>query len=116
MKSKISLAFLLLFAVAISFHSCKKVVLEDDDPVCLKDKIREFDRNEDCASASVDAYSFQSQTVYVFNPGTCGADMQSDVLDGDCDLLGRLGGITGNNTINGESFANAEYIRNVWRK
>lgn len=116
MKSKISFACLLLLAVALTFSSCKKVVLEDDDPVCLKGKIRDFDRTEDCASASVDAYSFQGQTVYVFSPGNCGADMQSEVLDGDCKVLGALGGIMGNMEINGESFSNAEYIRNVWTK
>ena len=116
MNQKLKFSSLLLFWVAITVVSCRKVILDKDDPSCLKDKIRSFDRQEDCASAKVDAYSFQGQTVYAFSPGNCGADMMTDILDSDCNTIGSLGGIAGNTEVNGEPFSNAVYLRNIWTK
>lgn len=67
-----------------------------------------------CDDAHVDLYGFQGQNVYVFDPGTCGADMAAAV-DENCNALGTLGGFVGNTKINGEEFSNAKRIREVWR-
>jgi len=66
--------------------------------------------------ANVQQYAFQGQTVFVFDMGICGADLTSDVVDSECNLLGRLGGFVGNTIINGEEFSNAKYIRTVWSR
>lgn len=52
--------------------------------------------------------------VYVYDPGTCGADQTSEVTNTKCETLGYLGGITGNNKINGEDFSSATFKKTVW--
>ena len=47
---------------------------------------------------------FQNKLVYVFNPGYCGADLTTEVIDENCAAVGFLGGITGNDSINGVNF------------
>lgn len=109
---------LLLFLVIITFiSSCTRLEIEEDTPKCVKDEIVEFDRNQKCDDIKVDEYTFQGNTVYVLAIGsTCGADMQSSVIDKDCNNLGELGGIAGNIEINGESFESAVFVKNIWKK
>lgn len=96
------------------FFACKK---SEETPSCIDSKITEFKHVISCnQGTNVKEYKFQSNRVYVFDPGTCGADMTSEVMDENCNSLGFLGGIAGNNTINGESFDHAKYIRTVWKR
>jgi hypothetical protein len=81
---------------------------------CINSKINAF-QNECCdQGASVEEYTFQQEQVFVFNMGTCGADLPAYVLTSNCDTLGFLGGIAGNTTINGENFSNASLVGTVW--
>lgn len=65
--------------------------------------------------ASTSQYLFQGEYVYVFDPGTCGADMISPVYNSNCAYVGGLGGFTGNLIINGVRFdQNAKFIKTVW--
>jgi hypothetical protein len=81
---------------------------------CINSKISAF-QNQCCdQGARVDEFTFQQEQVFVFNLGTCGADLPAYVLTSDCDTLGFLGGIAGNTTINGEDFSNAEPTGTVW--
>lgn len=99
----------------LGFNSCKKDEIASDTPSCIIEKIKEF-KNYACSDGKVDEYIFQEKTVYVFDQGsTCGFDLTSDVVDEECNSLGFLGGFAGNTTINGESFSNAEFIRNIWK-
>lgn len=84
---------------------------------CILDKIGQFAQSSNIcdSTATVKRYSFQDQNVYLFDQGTCGNDLTIPVLNEDCDTLGYLGGIMGNNTINGQDFyANASYVSTVW--
>ena len=108
---------LLILLVAMVFcYSC-----ESDDPIpgvpdCVETAIIDYNNSAGlCSDASVEEYIFQGKTVYVFQPGTCGADMQANVIDENCTLLGALGGILGNTLINGEDFTTATFIKTVWR-
>lgn len=103
-----------LISILLSVVSCRHY--SKDLPGCVKDKITSFDDDSACNDIHVDQYTFQQQTVYVFEPGTCGADMTSEVIDGNCKTLGYLGGFAGNTKINGEEFSNAEFVKTVWRK
>ncbi len=85
-------------------------------PRCINNLITEFKQSASCNNSKVDQYLFQDQIVFVFAPGTCGADMQAPVIGFNCDTLGALGGIAGNTEINGEDFANAQFIKTVWEK
>lgn len=99
-----------LFILAIALASCSSL------PPCLNKEIGNFKSENSCATAKVDEYSFQGRTVYVFDPGTCGADMTSKVVDRDCKVLGHLGGFAGNTKINGESFSSAVLVKTVWKR
>jgi len=112
---EINRRYMLLFMVTI-LSSCTRLQIEKSTPTCVKDKIVEFKKSKICDDLSVEEYTFQGLTVYVFNSGTCGADLQSEVIDSDCNYLGALGGIAGNIEINGEIFSNAIFIKTVWKK
>lgn len=105
-----------MMAIGLVLASCTKTDIAKDTPRCIKSEIRDFSKQVPCDDATVGEFTFQGETVYLFFPGTCGADMASDVISSDCKNLGSLGGISGNTKINGESFSNAQFIRTVWEK
>ena len=110
-KSHFILISLLLFLV-----SCQKDDFGLSD--CLNGKIKDF-KNGDyaCADgANVKEYQFMGEKVYVFDPGFCGADMFSEVIDEECDILGYLGGIAGIIEINGTNFSEAVFVKVIWER
>jgi len=107
---------LLLSTSATLFLSCNKLEIADNTPSCIQEKIKKFDKSTNCETASVKEFSYQGTSVYMFDLGNCGNDMQSEVLNADCKTLGSLGGNVGNNTINGESFSDAIFIKTIWEK
>src|SRR5690606_34318158 len=84
------------------FTSCSKKGIAKGTPKCIEKEIKTFENISDCNDASVKQYEFQNKTVFVFEPGTCGADMSSTVMSETCSALGYLGGFAGNTEINGE--------------
>lgn len=94
----------------ILFSSCHKL---KKDP-CFDSKRDEFKKTCCAHGAKIKEYKFQGETVYVYDPGTCGADQTSEVTSSKCETLGHLGGITGNNKINGEDFSNAKFKKTIW--
>lgn len=115
MKTTLFIAMVCLFNA--TNQSCSKQKLNGDYPKCLEKNIKEFDKNQTCdKGVKVDKYIFQEKAVFVFDPGTCGADMASLVYSNQCEILGHLGGITGNSIINGESFENAKLVSTVWKR
>ena len=107
----------LLIFLSIGFFSCQKLEIEEGTPECVENLIKDFDKEQSCdQGVKVEKYSFQGKMVYVFNPGTCGADMTSRVVDSECNTLGLLGGVSGNTKINGENFSNAAFESIVWER
>lgn len=96
--------------------SCKRQDVSKGTPRCVQNKIEEFSKTTCDDGVQVDKYKFQGKEVYVFEPGNCGADMTSEVIDSDCKTLGYLGGFAGNTEINGEEFSSATFIKTVWKK
>ena len=114
MKEKI---LVLLIFLSIGFSSCEKLEIEEGTPECVENLIKDFDKEQSCdQGVKVEKYSFLGKMVYVFNPGTCGADMTSRVVDSECNNLGLLGGVSGNIEINGENFSNATFKSIVWER
>ena len=108
---------LILVLTLIGLASCNKQKIKKNTPECVKNRIKDFDQTQTCDDGvNVKKYTFQGQTVYVFDPGTCGADMMSSVIDAECNSLGFLGGITGNTEINGEDFSNATFVSTTWKR
>jgi hypothetical protein len=104
----------LIFISAMASQSCNKPEVAEGTPKCVENKIVEFE-NIACAEAAiVKEYTFQEETVYTFDPGLCGADMTTEVVDCDCNNLGYLGGLIGNVQINGEDFSNADFVKTIW--
>ncbi len=106
MKAKIIVTSLSILILS----SCNK---SKKDP-CLETKKDEFKTTCCGHGAKIKEYKFQENTVYVFDPGICGAEMTSEVTNEKCETMGYLGGITGNNKINGEDFSNAKFKNVVW--
>lgn len=98
----------------LGLSSCQPI--KYGTPPCIKVKIGEFESQCCDKGANVKEYDFKEEKVYVFDPGTCGADMTSEVFNEECVSLGYLGGITGNNTILGEDFSNAKFNKTCWEK
>jgi hypothetical protein len=107
--------FGLLTIASLLFASCEKD--ERETPTCIWNKITAFDTTYNCEEAKVDKYTFQEETVYVFDPGVCSqTDMASEVLNQECESIGFLGGLMGNQTINGENFSNSHFEETIWTK
>ena len=80
------------------------------------DQIETLEKISICEDPSVEEYNFQDKLVYLISQGTCGADLETTVLDSNCQNIGMLGGFIGNTMINGEDFSNAVFIRVIWKK
>ena len=104
-----------LILVAILSSCCDS---EDGIPQtssCIHDAILDFYDNS-CESAFVDLYEFQGKAAYVFE-SLCCCDNFADVLNNNCEIIGQLGGFTGNTKINGvDFFEEGEFIARVWQK
>jgi hypothetical protein len=85
-------------------------------PSAMKEIIQKFSANPPCKDAHVDEFDFQGKTVYTLHPGTCGADMGTEVYDSGGKKLGMLGGFAGKTSINGEDFDKAVFKRTIWKK
>lgn len=112
-------SYLLFISIVLLMMACQKDDLGVSD--CLNEKITEF-KNGDYACADVEdganvrEYLFMGETVFVFDPGRCGADMASGVYDEDCNHIGFLGGIVGNVEVNGTDFGEAVFVKTVWER
>jgi hypothetical protein len=112
----LSVILWILVGPSVCFLSCEKPDIARGTPDCIITKISEFEPIA-CEDGKVDKYTFQGETVYVFDPGIeCGADLSSEVVDEDAITLGNLGGISGNTIINGENFSSAKFEKNIWEK
>ena len=108
---------LIIILIALCISGCQKLDIEKGTPECIENLIKDFNKEQSCdTGVNVTKYTFQGTTVYVFDPGTCGADMTAEVIDFDCNSIGFLGGITGNMEINGENFSNATFKSIVWER
>lgn len=105
---------ILLFALFAG--SCYKMTVTYGTPECMEQKIATFSKQAVCSNATVKLYRFQNEAVYVFDPGSCGADLLSEVANNRCQSIGFLGGIAGNTQINGVEFSTAVYIKTIWQK
>ena len=105
--------FLFSFVLlALMSSSCKETQVPED---CIDNTILNFQQEAYCSTgSSVKDYLFQGETVFVLEEGNCGADFQHAVLNRNCEIIGCLGGITGNSEINGENFGNAQFVATLW--
>ena len=114
MKKNVILLISYLLLSGCNAH--KSTGKTDETPVCITKAIGTFSKTDCAKGVNVKEYTFQGIKVFVFDPGTCGNDMTSEVLDENCKNLGYLGGFTGNVKINGEDFSHAILVKTVWEK
>ncbi len=92
---------------------CQKFELFKGAPDCLVVHLEYYDEIICEEGAFIKRYSFQNKPTYLVYNG-CGADYE-EVLDSNCNSLGSLGGIAGNNDINGEKYyGNAIFECLIW--
>ncbi|ALD21416.1 DUF6970 domain-containing protein [Hymenobacter sp. DG25A] len=108
--------FYCLIGSAFAFTACEKVDIAKDSPKCIKQKAVDLKEAPCESDVNIKEYFFQGKLVYVLNPGDCIADGNAEVIDGNCNSLGYLGGFGGNTKINDEDFSKAEYKRTIWEK
>jgi hypothetical protein len=109
-------SFFLIIIMSLTMMACQKNEYGLSD--CLDNEIENFKNGDYACSedANVKEYQFKGEKVYVFDPGTCGADMTSEVIDEDCNSLGYLGGIAGVVEIDGTNFSEAEFVKIIWER
>ena len=108
--------FVLIIILPMMFSYCRKS--KTDAPDCINNLITNHTSLLFLCEtgAHVDEYLFQEKIVYVFDPGNCGADMQANVYDSNCNMIGALGGIIGNILINNVRFdQNAVFQKTIWK-
>ena len=108
--------YLSLLFIAFGFPSCQKRNVETPPPSCIKERILAFEKTVCDKGAKVYEYQFQGKRVYVFDVGFCDADQSAKVINQDCQEIGFIGGINGNQDVNGSNFAHAQRTAVVWSK
>lgn len=108
-----------ILSLALSLGACCKKhhhFEPNTNSACINEKISIFSQSSSIcdSTATVKAYTFQNDTVYVFDVGFCYNDFALPVLNTNCDTLGYLGGVQGNYIINGQSFDAAVYQSTIW--
>lgn len=111
MKNFLSVILIIFYAIGCN----------DDDhvclPNCLVDEIAFLGEHHCDDSANITQYRFQKSIVYLIDPGNCADDQSYDVINSECEVIGRLGGIGGNEEINGvDFFDNAKQLGVIWEK
>ncbi len=112
------LGFILGSTVAFLALACAKPTkpVQTETPTCIQEKIQSF-QNQSCnRGAYVYEYIHNGQTVFVFNPGYCQVDVGATVYSANCEVLGQLGGVTGNTLIEGADFTSAVKVSSHWQK
>ena len=111
MKRILFFSLMAMPLILVAFHCQKDTV---PTPDCIQSKIPLFSSQACDSGATVKEYIFQSQHVFVFDFGPCGADMALPVLNSSCDTLGYLGGFIGNTVINNEEFSHSVFLSTIW--
>lgn len=105
-----------LFFGSSVFFSCNKLDIADGTPPCIKKDIQHMDECDDCINANVNMYTFQGITVYRMDPGSSVQGKNINIRDKDCNSLGLIYLNSGNDTVNGESFSKAIFVKEIWTK
>lgn len=114
---KIFFSNVIAFSFLISACGKSEVKPNGTIPACLNDKLVEWDVDFGCKTGkSVNQYSIKGKSYFILEPGNCGADMAAIVIDTNCNEIGYLGGIVGNNlkTNYGEEMANSVFVKTIW--
>ncbi len=108
--------YLSLFYIAFGLTFCQKKNVKTRPPTCIEERILAFQKTVCDKGAKVYEYQFQGERVYVFDIGFCSADQSAKVINEDCQEIGTIGGVNGNQDVNGSNFAHAQRTAVVWSK
>ena len=109
-------AILKSLIVMLVLMSCEGLDLPGDLPSCIEDQIKAEVRNSQVREpnkASVEAYLYQGEKVYIFDPGSGYADWLFTAYNTKCEVICQFGGFAGMNTCP-DFTENAEYLGLVW--
>lgn len=92
---------ILITLISCLAFSCENLDIPSDLPECIEDQIKSEVRNSKVRvpnKASVEAYLYNGEKVYIFNPGSGYADWLSTAYNQDCEVICEFGGFAGLNT------------------
>ena len=81
--------------------SCENLDIPSGLPECIEDQIKSEVRNSQVREpnkATVEAYLYNSEKVYIFDPGSGYADCLSTAYNQNCEVICEFGGFAGLNT------------------
>ena len=103
----------LLLGLIIVSAACNQ---HNDIDDCIEQRIASFGTEICETGASVKRYTFQGETTYAINVGSCVADYHDLILDEECDTLGLIGGFAGVSEIDGvDYYDNATLEETIWQ-
>ena len=108
--------YLSVFFTVFGFISCQKKNRITPPPSCIEERILAFEKTTCDKGAKVYEYQFQGERVYVFDVGFCDAAQSAKVINQDCQEIGIIGGLDGNQEVNGSDFSHAQRTAVVWSK
>ena len=106
----------LILIVSIFAFSCENLDLPSELPNCIEDQIKSEvyqGPKREPNKAHVDAYFYNGEKVYIFDPGSGYADWLFTAYNQDCEVICEFGGISSLNTCT-EFDNNSEYLGVIW--
>ena len=92
---------ILITLISYLAFSCDTLDIPNGLPECIEDQIKSEVRNiqmREPNKASVEAYLYNGEKVYIFNPGSGYADWLSTAYSQNCEVICEFGGFAGLNT------------------
>lgn len=95
---------------------CEGLDLPRELPSCIEDQIKTEVKNRPVREpnkASVKAYIYKGEKVYIFDPGSGYADWLYTAYNSGCDVICQFGGFAGMNTCP-DFNEHSEYLGIIW--
>lgn len=111
MKALLKTLILCLFILG-----CEGLDLPSELPSCIEDQIKSEVQNNPVRNpnkASVKAYRYDNETVYIFDPGSGYADWLYTAYNSKCEVVCEFGGFAGVNTCS-DFDEKAQYLGVIW--
>jgi len=102
--------------IALLAWSCESLDLPKELPSCIEDQIKSEVKHSPVREpdkASVKAYLYNDEKVYIFDPGSGYADWLYTAYNSDCEVICQFGGLAGMNTCP-DFNEKAEYLGLIW--
>lgn len=108
---------IIIFLVSFLVFGCENLDIPSGLPECIEDQIKSELKNNEVRmpnKASVKAFIYNGEKVYIFDPGSGYADWLFTAYNEECDIVCEFGGFAGLNTCP-DFDINSEYLGVIWQ-